>query len=48
MRIQQAHPHPRISPDGRYVIFTSDRSGYCNLYKVNLADFDSLPPADVK
>jgi oligogalacturonide lyase len=48
MRIQQAHPHPRISPDGRYVIYTSDRSGYCNLYKVNIADFDQLPPADAK
>jgi oligogalacturonide lyase len=48
MRIQQAHPHPRISPDGRYVIFTSDRSGHCNLYKVNLVEFDSLPLADAK
>jgi oligogalacturonide lyase len=43
MRIQQTHPHPRISPDGKYVIFTSDRSGYGNLYSVPLVDFDSLP-----
>jgi oligogalacturonide lyase len=44
MQIQQTHPHPRISPDGRYVIFTSDRSGYGNIYKVDLPeDFESLP-----
>lgn len=48
MRIQQAHPHPRISPDGRCVIFTSDRPGYCNVYRVNLVDFDQLPLADAK
>jgi oligogalacturonide lyase len=48
MRIQQAHPHPRISPDGKEVIFTSDRSGYCNVYKVGIADFDKLPLADAK
>ena len=46
MRIQQTHPHPVISPDGGYVVFTSDRSGYGNVYKVPLAPFDSLPPAD--
>jgi hypothetical protein len=33
MHIQQAHPHPRVSPDGKYVLFTSDRSGYCNVYE---------------
>lgn len=48
MRIQQAHPHPRVSPDGRYVVFTSDRTGYCNVYKVDLVDFAKLPLADVK
>lgn len=46
MRIQQTHPHPRISPDGRYVVFTSDRSGYGNVYTVPLVAFDSLPLAD--
>jgi len=46
MRIQQTHPHPRISPDGRYVVFSSDRSGYGNVYRVPLVAFDSLPPAD--
>jgi len=46
MRIQQTHPHPRISPDGRYVVFTSDRSGYGNVYSVPLTEIDSLPLAD--
>ena len=48
LRIQQAHPHPRISPDGKYVVFTSDRSGYCNVYKVGIVDFNRLPLADAK
>jgi len=34
MRIQKTHPHPRISPDGEYVVFTSDCSGYGNVYTV--------------
>lgn len=46
MHIQQAHPHPRIDPSGSYVIFTSDRSGYCNVYRAPLADFDALPPLE--
>ncbi len=46
MRIQQTHPHPRISPDGRYVVFSSDRSGYGNVYTVPLADFHTLPPVE--
>ncbi|MEZ4631311.1 MAG: oligogalacturonate lyase family protein [Deinococcales bacterium] len=47
MNIQQTHPHPRISPDGSYVVFSSDRSGYGNVYSVALdvalSDFESLP-----
>lgn len=46
MRIQQTHPHPRLSPDGSYVVFTSDRSGgYGNVYMVPVVDFASLPLA---
>ena len=45
MRIQQTHPHPRISPDGKYVVFSSDRTGYGNVYSAPLADFGSLPNA---
>lgn len=46
MRTQQAHPHPRISPDGKYVVFTTDCSGHCNVCKVAITDFDRLPLAD--
>lgn len=38
MRIQATHPHPVISPDGKHVVFTSDRSGYGNVYQVALPD----------
>lgn len=43
MKIQQAHPHPRFSHDGRQVLFTSDWTGYCQIYLANLPDFASLP-----
>lgn len=46
MRIQQTHPHPRISPDGDYVVFTSDRSGYGNVYTASLVEFDALSLGD--
>jgi oligogalacturonide lyase len=46
MRIQQTHPHPRISPNGEDVVFTSDRSGYGNVYMVPLVEFESLPLTD--
>lgn len=35
---QDAHPHPRVAPDGRSVVFTSSREGICNVYEVDLAD----------
>ena len=35
---QHTHPHPRFSPDGRSVIFTSDRTGYPQLYEVGIND----------
>jgi len=44
MKIQQTHPHPRLSPDGSYVVFSSDRSGYGNVYMVRVPEFESLPP----
>jgi oligogalacturonide lyase len=43
--IQQAHPHPRFTPDGASVLFTSDHLGYCNVHTVRAAEFDSLPEA---
>jgi len=44
MHIQATHVHPRLSPDGSYVLFTSDRSGYGAPYITKLpADVASLP-----
>ncbi|WP_028552661.1 oligogalacturonate lyase family protein [Paenibacillus sp. UNC451MF] len=40
---QKLHVHPRFSPDGSKVLFTSDMTGYGNLYLVDVPDFDSLP-----
>ena len=41
--IQQVHAHPRFSPDGKSVLFTSDVSGYGNMYIVKVPEFESLP-----
>jgi oligogalacturonide lyase len=35
---QHTHPHPRFSPDGSHVLFTSDRTGYAQLYEVLLEE----------
>ena len=35
-KIQQLHVHPRISPDNSKVLFTSDMSGYGNLYLADI------------
>ena len=43
MHIQQLHVHPRFSPDSRQILFTSDKSGYGNLYLAPIPDFDTLP-----
>jgi oligogalacturonide lyase len=40
---QTLHVHPRLSPDGRQVLFVSDMSGYGNLYLAELPPFASLP-----
>jgi oligogalacturonide lyase len=34
---QHTHPHPRFSPDGRQVVFTSDRTGTAQVYVAALA-----------
>lgn len=33
---QHTHPHPSFSPDSRFVVYTSDRTGYSQLYEVEL------------
>jgi Oligogalacturonate lyase len=32
---QRCHPHPSFTPDGRQVVFTSNRSGSSNVYLVD-------------
>jgi len=33
---QHTHPHPAFSPDGRFVVFTSDRTGHSQVYEVEM------------
>ncbi len=33
---QHTHPHPAFSPDGKHVVFTSDRTGHAQVYVVTL------------
>jgi oligogalacturonide lyase len=40
---QHAHCHPRFTPDGKAVLYTSDLSAYSNMYLVEVGDFDQLP-----
>jgi oligogalacturonide lyase len=44
--VQEVHVHPRFSPDGSYVVYTSDATGYGNVYQVWVPPFDSLPPLE--
>ncbi|MBM7573470.1 oligogalacturonate lyase family protein [Aquibacillus albus] len=42
--VQKVHAHPRFSPDGKKLLFTSDKNGYGNLYLIDLPeDIDALP-----
>lgn len=34
---QHTHPHPSFSPDERFVIYTSDRTGYAQIYEVEIS-----------
>ena len=40
---QQLHVHPRFTPDGKGVIYTSDMKGYGDVYLVEVPEFESLP-----
>ena len=40
---QHAHPHPRFTPDGKAVIYSSDLTSYSNIYMVEIGDFEDLP-----
>ncbi|MEM1552833.1 MAG: oligogalacturonate lyase family protein [Candidatus Bathyarchaeia archaeon] len=35
---QWTHPHPQFSPNGRYVLFNSDRTGICQIYLAEIPD----------
>ena len=35
---QHTHPHPNFSPDGQYVVFTSDRSGFAQIYECRIGN----------
>ena len=37
-KMQASHVHPRITPDGKAVLYTSDESGYNQLYIVKIPD----------
>jgi len=41
--VQQLHPHPRLMPDNKKVIFTSDRTGYAQIYEAEITNYESLP-----
>ena len=41
--VQAVHAHPCITPDGKQVLYTSDRTGYGNIYLADLPEFESLP-----
>lgn len=43
MNIQQSHPHPRFNAEGTQILYTTDVSGYCNVYLVGVPEFETLP-----
>ena len=42
-QVQITHVHPRFSPDGQQVVFTTDVGGYGNVYLADVPEFDTLP-----
>ena len=46
LKTQHFHPHPRFNAAGNKVIYTSDVTGYCNVYQVDLMEFEPLPNQD--
>ncbi|MBM4051058.1 MAG: oligogalacturonide lyase [Planctomycetes bacterium] len=41
--VQQVHVHPRFTPDGKQVLYTSNVSGYGNVYLADVPAFEALP-----
>lgn len=46
--VNEAHCHPHITPDGQHVLFTSDTTGYANLYLVDIGDLSDLPELNLE
>jgi oligogalacturonide lyase len=40
---QHAHCHPRFTPDGKSILYSSDLTSYANMYLAKIGDFDTLP-----
>jgi oligogalacturonide lyase len=40
---QRVHVHPCFTPDGRHVVYTSDHSGYGQICRVEVPEFEGLP-----
>ncbi len=40
---QHAHPHPRFTPDGKYVLYSSDLTDYSNMYLAEVGNLGDLP-----
>jgi len=40
--VNAAHCHPQITPDGEHVMYTSDTTGYANIYLVEIGDVREL------
>ena len=40
---QHAHCHPRFTPDGKAVLYSSDLTGYANMYLVEFDNYALLP-----
>ncbi|MBN1877674.1 MAG: PD40 domain-containing protein [Anaerolineae bacterium] len=40
---QHAHPHPRFTPDGKAILYSSDLTAYSNMYLVEIGEFEDLP-----
>ena len=42
------HPHPAVTRDGKFVVYNSTASGYCNIYMTAIPeDFFNLPPLEM-
>ena len=46
--VQVTHAHPRLSMAGDRVVFTSNRTGYANVYLANIPDFSDLDESDIE